>query len=64
MCVEIQKDRMKLFEVVKAFKEYVPDPKHESELAEVIFKKFGVQKVYEEVVNQGMSGLLGDRNEK
>jgi hypothetical protein len=58
MCVEIQKERMKLNEVVRAFGEFVPPKDHEDELTDVIFSKFGMEDTIAEFIKQGKDDLL------
>lgn len=41
MCIEIQKDRMKLNEVIKALGEFSVPIEHEEELFNVVVEKFG-----------------------
>lgn len=63
MCVEIQKERMKLNEVVRALGEFVPEPKHEEELANLIFKKFGYEETVAEFIKQNQEHILmGERD--
>jgi hypothetical protein len=58
MCVEIQKERMKLSEVVRALGEFVPPKDHEDELTDVIFSKFGMEDTVAEFIKQNKQDLL------
>ncbi len=58
MCWEIQKDRMKVNEVVRALREFVPPKEHEEELQQVIFDKYGVEAVTEAVFGAGFTKAL------
>lgn len=56
MCVEIQKDRMKLNEVVRALKELTIPKEHEAELYSTITTKFPIMDVMEALIEQAAKG--------
>jgi hypothetical protein len=57
LCVEIQKDRMKLKEVVSAYKEMVVEKDHLKELDRVINDKYG-QENFEEALSWDSSNFI------
>ena len=52
MCLEIEKNRMRANEVVRAMGEFKPEPSHEEELKMVIRRNFTDQELADAVVEE------------
>ena len=63
MCIEIQKDRMKAQEVVRALGEFVPPKDHEDELFSVIVDKFGQEAFAQAALDPELLKALEDLEE-